>query len=248
MVAGVIATYCIEKPSNVTPCSSHKAVSQSLTRALTTSFRSICFGSLLSALITTLHSIWDHQQILHQDRVSCISSKKSIQEHIVMIVAHANWDCLCWPQSSCFSCVKSVHPKESKRIASIKLVTKQSCSLWALFVKDPNFGELIYEAIVSKNAVCSLRCNSIITVFSNVVGWVNLYHWSDWTSCSVAPFGFNFWRDAQILGELFSIAVGPYSRILSIMTSTKMIANPLILLTNPIFFALVVHHALLLLS
>jgi len=75
-VAGVIATYCFENPSNMTPCSSHKSVSQSLTRALTTSFGSICFGSLLSALITTLRIISnyarEHSRQEHQNTMALL--------------------------------------------------------------------------------------------------------------------------------------------------------------------------------
>jgi len=62
-VAGVIATYCFENPSivsNPSSTSPHKTVSQSLSRALTTSLGSICFGSLLNALVTTLRVMADY--------------------------------------------------------------------------------------------------------------------------------------------------------------------------------------------
>lgn len=61
-IAGVIATYCLENPSTAKLCSSHKPVSQSLRRALTTSFGSICFGSLLKAIISALRTIADYSR------------------------------------------------------------------------------------------------------------------------------------------------------------------------------------------
>ncbi len=50
--AGVTGTWCFDKNNASSCCSS--AVSQSLLRSCTYSFGSICFGSLLSALVTTL--------------------------------------------------------------------------------------------------------------------------------------------------------------------------------------------------
>jgi hypothetical protein len=56
-VAGIIGTYCFDKSSASTFLS--PAVRNSLHRSCTTSFGSICFGSLLHALITTLRVLAD---------------------------------------------------------------------------------------------------------------------------------------------------------------------------------------------
>jgi hypothetical protein len=80
-IAGVTATFCLQS----TTASSHVTVVQALIRSLTTSFGSICFGSLLNAIITALRAMANRarNQAHNRDRggaellfciISCILS------------------------------------------------------------------------------------------------------------------------------------------------------------------------------
>ncbi len=66
--AGVTGTWCFDKTTASSCCSS--AVSQSLFRTCTYSFGSVCFGSLLTALVTTLRVLaqWARDNSRNRDR------------------------------------------------------------------------------------------------------------------------------------------------------------------------------------
>jgi len=69
-VAGLMGTWCFDKESAATCCSS--AVSSSLYRSCTYSFGSICFGSLLNAIIMTLRFMLQQaRQNRDNDNLAC---------------------------------------------------------------------------------------------------------------------------------------------------------------------------------
>lgn len=84
-VAGVIGTYSFDKPSASSFCST--AIFQSLRRSLTTSFGSICFGSLLDALIMALRAMVDHARAnARQNDDGCMTLLYCVAQCILSIL------------------------------------------------------------------------------------------------------------------------------------------------------------------
>ena len=81
-VAGVIGTWCFDKASASSFCSS--AVTQPLYRSCTSSFGSICFGSLLNAIVITLRDLANYAE----------EQARSEEEHQAMALLFCVLQCI----------------------------------------------------------------------------------------------------------------------------------------------------------